>query len=413
MPIVNLTDKVDLSQGLPLLARLYKGGEQQDKVSAKGKKYKVFGEDLDHFRVVFEPQFEYLQPLWEGMYGPKPAYFESVLLCAPTVNTAFATWKEEWTATTMLHRCDGEKQETHYDKLIGKYSHSYKACAAEAEHPCSCVNIGRLNIMIMDFLDASNILGTFLVTTHSINDILTVYRRLAATESLFGTLSNVPFVFGRADKEIRAPKTDKDGNPDGRRTTTKSLFWIHVHPDFTGEKIIPALKAGNAWFKESSQQMIVNGGSAVNLLNSGKANGERRLGATPQVATPISRIEDIPVSDIPVHPDPTPLTRLSDTLKASGITLEVAARMLTITDTEDMEEWRKHGKTPNEITEKVQELQAKDKPNPFAKTEPEIKTVTGTVVDESQQPFDALPGEKDKAVVQPTLDGLSSVAEPG
>lgn len=389
MPIINLTDKVDLSQALPLIGRLYKGAEQETKISKRtGKEYKQFGKDLDYFRVVFEPQFEHLQPLWEEMYGKEPTVFHNVFLTAPTVDIAFASWKEEWTATTMLHRCDGEKQVMHYNTQIHKYSTAHEACASTAARPCECTNIGRLNMLLMDFIDESDIFGTFLATTHSINDILTVYRRLAATEAMYGTLSNIPFVFGRADKEIRAPRANDQGEIIGRRNTTKSLFYMHLAEDFTHDKLVPMIKAGNAWFKDGSQPLLTQQGTATNLLNSGSARGERRIGAKTTPAQPIAQVEDIPADVIPVHPDPTPLTRLVDTLKANGITFEAAANVLGVSDAENMEAWKKHGNTPNEIVAKVQAKQAEEK----SKTE--TKSVSGTVVDEDKKPIDSLTAGK-------------------
>lgn len=396
MPIKDLTDKVDISQGLPLIARINKGAEQETKVSKKtGREYKSFGKDLDYFRITFEPQFEYLKPLWLDLYGERPTFFENVYLTAPTVDIAFATWKEEWTATTMMHRCDGEHQVQWYSKAAQSYSTAKEKCAANTANPCACTNIGRLNLLLMDFLQVSNILGTFLATTHSINDILTVYRRLAATEALYGTLSNVPFVFGRADKDIRAPKPDKDGEIIGRMNITKSLFYMHIAPDFTEDKILPMIKAGNAWFKEGSQPLVMQPGAAVNLLNSGKATGGRRIGEVAQTSTQPSQI--MSDTEEPIHPDPTPLTRLSDAFKGVEMTIAHAATVLNITNTEDIEEWRKHGKTPNEIIEKIIETEKASKPNPFSgKPVVEVKTVSGTVLDEGQKEFDAIHGANDK-----------------
>src|SRR5690348_7184439 len=118
MPIKSLTTDVDFAQGLPLIARLHKGDEKTDNRP---------GKDLDHFRITFEEQFEYLVPTWEELYGKEPDFFERVYLSAPTVHDAFSSWKEEWTATTMKHRCDGEHQVLWYHEQTKQYSKAREA----------------------------------------------------------------------------------------------------------------------------------------------------------------------------------------------------------------------------------------------------------------------------------------------
>lgn len=230
MPIVGLTDQQPvIGGGLPRIATLYKGDEKP----AEGNRP---GRDLKYFRVEFEPQFEALRDLWSELYDQEPKEFSPVFLAAPTVEEAFSTWMEEWTATAMLHRCDGEHQVAWYDKQTGNYARSRVKCAAPE---CGCKRTGRLNLIFEDLVEASGILGYVAVTTHSLHDIITLHRYLSDIEGMYGRLTGVPFVFGRADREVSAPHPKKKGE---RMKTTKSLLYIHVAPDFAKSAILPTLR---------------------------------------------------------------------------------------------------------------------------------------------------------------------------
>lgn len=253
MPIKGLTTEATFGQGLPPIARLYKGAEKETRSGKDGKEYQTVGKDLDYFRVEFEPQFEHLRPLWLELYGEQPTEFQGVFLAAGTVDEAFASWKEEWnSAGTLIHRCDGEKQAQWWNESIQTYSRAAIRCASPADpytgqvtdHKCDCKNVGRLSLILPEFIQAAGVFGTVSVVTHSLFDILTVYRYLADIQRMYGRLNGVPFIFGRAKKEISAPKQVKRNGEyvkDGRIKVTKSLFYLHVEPEFTQQRLLPAL----------------------------------------------------------------------------------------------------------------------------------------------------------------------------
>lgn len=236
MPIKGLTDVQNSNQhGLPEIARLYKGDEKPEDGRRPGK-------DLTYFRVEFEPQYEELRPLFTELYGDEPTEFEPVFFAGATVDEVFATWKEEWTATALLHRCDGEYQVTHYSPQTGYYSRAKIECATISGDGCACKQTGRLALLLPALIDAAGILGTVSISTHSLNDILTVHRYLSTIQKLHGTLAGVPFRFGRSKRELSAPKTNKAGERTGERMKiSKSLFYIHVTADFTQDRLLPAL----------------------------------------------------------------------------------------------------------------------------------------------------------------------------
>lgn len=235
MPILGLTTDSVEGAGLPRIAKLHKGEEKPDNSNRPGK-------DLDYFRVTFEPEFEYLAPLFTELYGEKPDEFGRVFLASATVDEAFQSWKEEWTVTALLHRCDGKEQVQWYNKDTGQYMQSRILCDANhTEHPCACKATGRLNMILADFMTASGVLGYVAVETHSVNDILTMYRYLKDIERMYGTLRGVPFIFGRSAREISAPVHDKNGDFQKRINVQKSLFYVHVEPEFMREQIIPVI----------------------------------------------------------------------------------------------------------------------------------------------------------------------------
>lgn len=260
MPIKGLTTDIEApGRGLPRIATLYKGDRKPEDGRRPGK-------DLKHFRVEFEPQFEDLRAVWDELYEREPKEFTPVFLAAPKASEAFSTWMEEWTATTMLHRCDGDDQVAWYNPRTGMYMQARKACEASEQGGCKCSRIGRLNLILPELVDASGVLGYVTIATHSVHDIITIYRYLTDIERMYGQLTGVPFVFGRAVRQVSAPKP---GKPGERIRTTKSLLYIHVDPEFTKTALLPmlagraqpALPEGPAASAATGRRLLGNGGS--------------------------------------------------------------------------------------------------------------------------------------------------------
>lgn len=220
MPIKGLTDgSRDLrGGGMPLLARLYKGSQKQDK---GGKK--IFGKDLPYFRVEFEPQYTHLQPAWLDLYGEQPVIFSNVVAAGNNVGEVFSTAMEEWTGgNTLLRRCDGEYVQVQwtgaaYDRRVHKGN-----CGS-----CECRRVGRLNLIFPDLFRATGTLGYIMAITHSVHDIMNLYDFLAGAERNLGTLHRARMRFGRASRTISTP--GKDGK---RMAIEKSLLYLEYDPQF-------------------------------------------------------------------------------------------------------------------------------------------------------------------------------------
>ncbi len=278
MPVKGLFDERGLGAGLPLIGRLRKGGKAPTK-DGQGER----PVDLDYFRVTFEPQYAHLQPLWNELYGDKPTEFSPVFLVGQSVDDCFEYWKEEWdVGGTLLHRCDGEHQHAWTHPETFQWMTARVPCAAPK---CECDLVGRLKLVIPDFLDEAGLIGYFAASTGSIRDIATIYLYLRDIQATMGNLARIPFVFGRADQKVNTPKQTKQKNGEyavtGRIQVEKSLFYIHVLPEYAQMRVIPvltgalpapALTGGEAQPRLSAEE-------AKRLLGAG-AGETRRIGAT-------------------------------------------------------------------------------------------------------------------------------------
>jgi hypothetical protein len=195
MPIQGLTtrNQYNRNRAIPRLGKLRKGEEKQGNRP---------GKDLDYFRVDFEPQYEFLRDVFEGLYTKEPKEFK-VKLIGNTVEQVFPTYYEEWNATTLLHQCDGEKQNIHYDTNDMKYSKNAISCLSpDKDTPkCGCGRIGRLTVMLPDLVDATQIMGAFTIETHSVHDIIQLFNSLMLLEEQLGKLMWLPVTIGRANQE--------------------------------------------------------------------------------------------------------------------------------------------------------------------------------------------------------------------
>lgn len=303
MPIIGLSGQNVSGTGLPVIAKLRKGIKET--ITTKTGREREVPKDLDYFHVDFEPQFAYLEGLWREMYGDKPTEFAPLFLTAATVDEAFSSWKEEWNAArTLLHRCDGEFQSQHWSEAYQMYIRAKTPCVSPVNPltgmvdapQCACKPTGRLSAILPEFAQESGVFGCVSITTHSLNDIMTMDRYLRVVEGIYGGLIGVPFIFGRAAHEVSAPRQVKQGDEyvrDGRMKTEKSLFYIHVEPTFMREQLLPMMNKRQALPAPAAPASEIPTNDAKQMLGSG--GGQRRLGA--------------PLPQPKVEPEPTPVVR--------------------------------------------------------------------------------------------------------
>jgi hypothetical protein len=296
MPIRGLTDSnaQTFGAGFPRIATLYKGDEKPEEGNRPGK-------DLYHFRIEFEPEFEYLREDWYEMYTETPEEFPAVFLAQSEVDEAFSTWKEEWNASqTLLRRCDGEHQKVHYDQKTGIHNTWKADCLTPipptppAEPMCKCKLVGRLNLIFPEFIELTGVLGYVTMATHSIHDLMTLHRYLTDLFKIQGNLMGIPLVFGRAIREISTPVTDnKTGKRTGaRRKVKKSLLYLRATADYTKQVLLPTLATARTEAPALPQPV-----KEISLLTSG-SDQPRRVGLI------VNREPETIIEVKKAHPEP-------------------------------------------------------------------------------------------------------------
>lgn len=231
MSIKGLTDRDPeeaLHLGYPKIATLYKGDPKIDP--------KRPGKDRDTFRIEFRPTYNTpeIRAAWDKLYRPDgkdPVRLDWVFLFGYTPEQVFPTWLEEWTKTVMLHRCDGETQQRHYVKATGKYSDAAVPCACTGKDKPSCQRVGRLNLWLPLLMRETGVKGYLSIATHSINDLVRIDSTVKALFREYGDISEIPLQFGREPDQISTPMNGE------RATTTKSLLYLRVMPDFVKKEI--------------------------------------------------------------------------------------------------------------------------------------------------------------------------------
>lgn len=200
MPIRGLTTEQDESLAFVRYGKIRKG-------APKGAN--MPGRDLDHFRVTFEKGYAGIKPAFDAKFGAEPKSLP-VTLVGRTPGECFPTWLEAWNATSLIHRCDGERQEYGLADNGRYYRHLACAKGDDAEdgdlssYACGCTRIGRLTVAIpwMWQEGGADSPGVFILETHSIYDILHLHNRLSTMSRMYGNLLRVPALLERKPREI-------------------------------------------------------------------------------------------------------------------------------------------------------------------------------------------------------------------
>lgn len=209
MPIVGITDA---RAAFPRIGTLRKGEEKQ------GNKP---GRDLDYFR--FDSEDEDAIAKFHATYGDRPQAIEVLLPKAEADGNLFA-YKEEWGASGLVRRCDGQ---TIVAERVGANLQRHfvqpKACLQQ----CGCKQVGRLSVIVPCLKRFAYVT----VTTTSINDLVNISGQLTAIEQAFGRLDGIPMLLKRTKNRISVPKGD-------RRSSIESwLLSIEVSPDWASRQI--------------------------------------------------------------------------------------------------------------------------------------------------------------------------------
>lgn len=235
MPIRKLTDR---NPEYVRLGVIHKGLPKEKRVK-DGREYEVVGRDTDYFRVVFTEQYQAYVPAFENRYGKTPTEFRNVKLLGETPDTIFDAWMVESQRSKMLHKCDGEVQDTRWQD--GEYVHDNAPCVNAKLHTlpagvqsCNCHEHGALKLVLMDFTIDTGLIGYFLLGTTSFFDVLNISQCMNRTERDLG-VQGWRWVVGRAPKTVpvRDPK-----NPKDRILKKMNLLYIMAEPEQTKRYLI-------------------------------------------------------------------------------------------------------------------------------------------------------------------------------
>lgn len=237
MPIKRIQQEI-LTRGvlgnMPRWGKLRKGAEKPE--SGPGK-------DLDYFRLTLEPEYEFIRPEFERLFGNKPTEFRRVLIAADNADKGFDYWYEQHTASTLTRRCDGEEIVQWFNEGTFRTDYTRKPCVCNPLDR-ECGEQGRMDIVLPE-LCALVGWGKLTVLTTSDYDI----RALAASMFVAGQFLqqlpqiafwSVPFTIGRAPRKVPVTMTDKKGKKT-RSNKTMSLLYAEIDTEFQNTVLTPML----------------------------------------------------------------------------------------------------------------------------------------------------------------------------
>lgn len=209
MPIKGLTDR---APQFPKIGDIRKGAP---KTSNRP------GKDLTYFRAVFPEDEANAAAAFLDAYGAEPREI-NILLPFPDTDRNFEAWQEEYTASALIHRCDGETCVIWRD-ADGQMHHTPKPC------PSGCKPTGRLKVIIPELRR----LAYVEVHTTSVWDIAEITANLDSLAKLTRNgVSGIPLVLKRRPREISTPR---QGGKRARQT--KWLLSIEAEPKWVDAKL--------------------------------------------------------------------------------------------------------------------------------------------------------------------------------
>ena len=241
MPIRGLTTNARATQ--VRIGKLRKG-EPKTSVTCPGK-------DIEGaFRFTAEDDDKDIQAAFETAYGHRPEHVDA-FLATPDIDEAWECWKEEWTASSLKHRCDGIKCVTWQDADL-EYHHvnwdEARQCYTNdlgqvvpleqiPDCPGGCKEVGRLQLLLPEMI-AAGYVGPVTLETHSKHDILSITGGLNDLQAKSnGNLAGILLRVYRVTQEITASYADKKTGEIKRRKTPKSLVKIRPSVEWVQAQI--------------------------------------------------------------------------------------------------------------------------------------------------------------------------------
>jgi hypothetical protein len=213
MPIKGLTDRGFVS--FPKIGDIRKGAEKETNRP---------GKDLTYFRAVFPEDESDAAAAFYAAYGDEPREI-NILLPFDSIEQNWETWQEEYTASALQHRCDGETCVMWRDD-DGEMQYTAKPC------PGGCEETGRLKIIVPELRR----LAYLVVHTTGIWDLSEITANLNALKALTRNgIKGIPLVLKRRPRMVSTPRAN------GKRVRQ--------------EKWMLSVEADQAWVEQQLQAM--------------------------------------------------------------------------------------------------------------------------------------------------------------
>jgi len=226
MPIVGLTNQ---KPQFPQIGQLRKGEWDKEKGMAR---------DLDYFR--FTSDIPEVVERFHAFYGDEPRLI-NVFLPYPTADENWEAWYEEYLASGLIHRCDGEFVTRYRDQKTGQYVDPppntmkcpYHSGEKErTKNRPGCQPQGRLQVVVREFKRFAYVM----VMTTSKNDIINLDAQLRQLENINGSLTGIPMILMRRPERISTPKMKKEGDQ-----------WVQTTERQRRESWLLSLEASPEW----------------------------------------------------------------------------------------------------------------------------------------------------------------------
>jgi hypothetical protein len=175
--------------------------------------------DLDYFR--FTSEVPGVAETFNDIYGEEPRLI-NVFLPHQTTDENWEAWNEEYVASGLVHRCDGEYVVRYRDAQTGTYvtpepntiKCPYASGEKERTQGQGCHPVGRLQVVVRELKRFAYVM----VITSAFNDIPKLDGQLRALEGIYGDLRGIPMQLRRVPSKISTPKSEKR---DGQWVRTK------------------------------------------------------------------------------------------------------------------------------------------------------------------------------------------------
>jgi hypothetical protein len=213
MPIKGLTTN---GERWPRLGTLRKGAASNGSVGADLK---------EHLR--FDGADATIQQQWAHVFGGELVTSLEIMLPYAELDACWQAWREEWSASGLQARCDGEEHVL-WRGTDGIIRHEAKPCPALTGGKCDAKPTGRLEFTVPAFAR----MGTITLTTTSIHDIKAIDGSLKALLAVAGDLRRVPLQLSRHARMISVPRGG------GKRSRMeKWLIHLEASPEWVGAQL--------------------------------------------------------------------------------------------------------------------------------------------------------------------------------